>query len=46
MDTSIAAHQWGMTLGGWLGAGAMAVAGIVLGLILGTWWGGGPPRGS
>jgi hypothetical protein len=44
MDTSIVGHQWGMTLEGWLGAVALAVAGIALGLILGRLWGGRPPQ--
>ena len=38
MDTTIAAHQWGMTLMGWLGAAGLGGAGIVLGLVLGCWW--------
>jgi hypothetical protein len=43
MDVSIVAHQWGSTLTGWLGAASLAAGGIVLGLVLGVWWGR-PPR--
>jgi hypothetical protein len=45
MDTTIAAHQWGMTLDGWLGALALAAAGITVGILLGRAWASRGPAG-
>lgn len=45
MDTTITDYQWGTTLASWLGATALAIAGILLGIILGRAWERRPPDG-
>lgn len=46
MDATITQFLTSQTLGGYLAALAVLVAGIVLGAILGSWWGKAPPRRS